>query len=290
MLAVCTLFLVVAGASVTSNQAGLSVPDWPLSYGQVMPEMKDGVFYEHGHRMIASGVGFLTIILALWLWKSDDRVWMRNLGLAALLAVIAQGILGGMTVLFLLPKAISVSHACLAQIFFSTTVAIALFTSAGWRQGPVEVEDSGWPSLRMLALVLPPLVLMQIALGAAYRHRALGIMPHVIGAILIGTFLLMVAVFVLVQFGSHPALRRCSLWLISITFFQILLGVVAYAARISTLDAPYPMPVMVVSTVLHVATGALTMASSVLLSLQILRHVRPQAVTLAASQIASRTR
>ena len=84
LLAVSTLFLVIAGASVTSNQAGLSVPDWPLSYGQVMPEMKGGVFYEHGHRMIASAVGFLTVILAIWLWRTEQRAWVRRLGFAAL--------------------------------------------------------------------------------------------------------------------------------------------------------------------------------------------------------------
>ena len=129
LLAISTLFLVIAGASVTSNQAGLSVPDWPLSYGQVMPEMKGGVFYEHGHRMIASAVGFLTVIFAMWLWRAEPRAWVRRLGLVAVAGVILQGVLGGLTVLYLLPKAVSISHACLAQLFFSTTVALALFTS-----------------------------------------------------------------------------------------------------------------------------------------------------------------
>src|SRR3954453_3032388 len=134
LVAVSTLFLVIAGASVTSNQAGLSVPDWPLSYGQVMPEMKGGVFYEHGHRIIASAVGLLTVILVVWLWRAESRLWVRWLGLAALAGVILQGVLGGLTVLYLLPKAVSISHACLAQLFFSTTVALALFTSPGWRR------------------------------------------------------------------------------------------------------------------------------------------------------------
>src|SRR3954463_8026608 len=111
VLAGCTLFLVIAGASVTSNQAGLSVPDWPLSYGKVMPEMKGGVFYEHGHRMIATLVGFLTVILAIWIWRADERPWMRRLGLWALAAVIVQGVLGGMTVKFMLPKPVSIAHA-----------------------------------------------------------------------------------------------------------------------------------------------------------------------------------
>src|SRR5258708_19271919 len=121
LLAVCTLFLVVAGASVTSKEAGLSVPDWPLSYGQVMPQVSGGVFFEHGHRMVGTTVGFMTIILAVWIALVETRKWMKTLGWIALGAVIVQGGLGGMTVKLLLPPAVSVSHACLAQLFFSLT-------------------------------------------------------------------------------------------------------------------------------------------------------------------------
>ncbi|MFN7922781.1 MAG: COX15/CtaA family protein, partial [Bryobacteraceae bacterium] len=155
LLACCTLFLVVAGATVTSKEAGLSVPDWPLSYGQIMPEMKGGIFYEHGHRMVATTVGFLTIILAVWLWRVEDRAWMKRLGLVALAAVCAQGLLGGLTVIYMLPKAVSISHACLAELFFSTTCAIALFTSRSWRRGPVPVESSGWASRPGQVIWLP---------------------------------------------------------------------------------------------------------------------------------------
>src|SRR5947209_126084 len=124
LLAVCTLFLVVAGASVTSKEAGLSVPDWPLSYGQVMPQMTGGVFFEHGHRMIGATVGMLTIGLALWIWRTDKRTWMRKLGWTALIWVIVVGAFGGLTVKLLLPPPVSVTHTCLAQLFFSMTVAI----------------------------------------------------------------------------------------------------------------------------------------------------------------------
>src|SRR6202051_4216902 len=94
LVAVCTLFLVIAGASVTSKEAGLSVPDWPLSYGQVMPQMTGGVFFEHGHRMDATAVGVMTIILCIWLALVETRKWMKTLGIVALGAVIFQGLLG----------------------------------------------------------------------------------------------------------------------------------------------------------------------------------------------------
>ena len=135
LLACCTLLLVVAGGLVTSRDAGLSVPDWPLSYGKLMPQMEGGILYEHGHRMVATTVGLLTIVSMIWIFRAERRRWMKWLGVIALVAVIAQGVLGGLTVLFLLPWWISTSHACLAQLFFSTTVAMALFTSDWWLGG-----------------------------------------------------------------------------------------------------------------------------------------------------------
>src|SRR6058998_2993720 len=139
-VAASTVLLILAGSFVTSTDSGLSVPDWPTTYGWNMftfPPSKwvGGILYEHGHRLIASTVGFLTIVLAVWVWLQEDRRWMRWLGVTALGAVIAQGILGGLTVLFFLPTAISTAHAGLAEIFFCLTVAIALFTSRGWIEG-----------------------------------------------------------------------------------------------------------------------------------------------------------
>jgi len=274
LLAAATLFLVVAGATVTSQEAGLSVPDWPLSYGKVMPEMTGGIFYEHGHRMVASTVGFLTIVLAVWLWKAEDRQWMKRLGLAALGAVIAQGVLGGMTVMFLLPKPVSISHACLAQLFFSTTVAIALFTSPQWRRGPDPVDALGWPATPAGSLLAPLAILTQLALGAAYRHKALDLIPHVLGAVVVAAIVLVVSIFFLTRYGRHGALRSTAVALLTLTFSQVFLGIGAYMSRVATSEAPQPMPVMVWFTVAHVAVGALTLATSILLAIQVRRHVR----------------
>ncbi len=277
VLACATLFLVVAGASVTSNEAGLSVPDWPLSYGKVMPEMQGGIFYEHGHRMVATTVGFLTVILAIWLWRAEQRVWMKRLGLVAVAAVIAQGVLGGMTVLFLLPKPVSISHACLAQLFFSTTCALALFTSPGWKRGAQPVDAAGWIATPQGALIVPMATLCQLALGAAFRHKWLPLWPHALGAAIVTGIILYAAVFLLVNYPRHQALRETATALLAITFVQVFLGVGAYMSRVATADAPQPMPVMVWFTVTHVAAGALTMAFSVLMAIQVRRHVREDA-------------
>lgn len=273
LVAFCTLFLVVAGGLVTSNDAGLSVPDWPLSYGKLMPPMEGGIFYEHGHRMVATTVGILTIILAIWLWRAEPRRWMRRLGWTALAAVILQGILGGMTVIFMLPKPVSITHACLAELFFSTTVAIAVFTSKSWIRGPKLVEDRT-QALRRLAIATPVCVLGQVALGAAARHHALGVIPHIVGAMVVMAVAMWTGLWVLMSHPAHVALRRSALTLLSLSASQVFLGLAAYMSRIATADAPQPMPVMIWTTVAHVAVGALTMAASVVLALQVFRNVR----------------
>ncbi|MEZ5399825.1 MAG: COX15/CtaA family protein [Bryobacteraceae bacterium] len=274
LLAICTLFLVVAGASVTSMEAGLSVPDWPLSYGQVMPEMKGGIFYEHGHRMVATTVGFLTIILAIWMWRAEERAWMRRLGFVALAAVCFQGLLGGLTVLYMLPKPVSISHACLAELFFSLTCAMALFTSASWKRGPMTVEPSGWFTRGNRILLLPGVALLQVALGAAFRHKALPLAWHVGGAALVTAVVVAVSIVLITEYPKHPALRTVATALVAITLAQVFLGVAAYMSRVATATAPQPMPIMVGFTVAHVALGATTMAASVLTAILVFRHVR----------------
>ena len=127
-----TFVLLFVGGLVTSTGSGLAVPDWPLSFGMLLPPMRGGVLFEHGHRLAAALVGGLTVALALWTVVSEPRPGVRALGLTALLAVILQGVLGGVTVLYKLPLAVSVTHACLAQAFFCLTVTLALVTGAGW--------------------------------------------------------------------------------------------------------------------------------------------------------------
>jgi cytochrome c oxidase assembly protein subunit 15 len=130
-----TFCLIIAGALVTSNDAGLSVPDWPTSFGSLykIPRMVGGVRFEHTHRMVAEFVGLLTIIIAIWTWRVDKRPWMKALGIGALGTVIAQGILGGITVLHFLPPAVSTAHAIVGQTFFCIAVAIALGLSGSRR-------------------------------------------------------------------------------------------------------------------------------------------------------------
>ncbi len=168
--AVSTLILIAAGGHVTSTGSGLSVPDWPLSYGMWMPPMVGGIFYEHGHRMIASTVGFLTVLLAIWTWRVENRSWVKRLSGIALAAVIAQGLLGGLTVIYLLPTSVSVSHACLAQTYFSLVVTIWLVTSGWWSSTEPVLIDDRPVSTRWLAVFAGMTVYVQLILGAVVRH------------------------------------------------------------------------------------------------------------------------
>jgi len=208
----------------------------------------------------------------------------------ALVAVVVQGVLGGLTVLLLLPWWISTAHACLAQLFFSTTVAIALFTSDWWMRGGVKLdgvsldEDSKYP-IRDWSLVAPVGVLCQLALGAAARHKAIGSIYHISFSPFVTGVILWVSLRILVHYGRNRELRLAATTLVGITFCQVFLGIAAYMSRIAYADAVQPMPLMVTFTVFHVAVGALTMAASVALAILVRRNVMAPAREFAASRI-----
>ena len=172
IVSACTLFLIFAGAMVTSHDAGLAVPDWPLSYGMVFPPMVGGVFYEHGHRLIASTVGFMTVILTIWVWKIENRKWVKNLALAALGLVIVQGLLGGLTVLFFLPTSVSTLHAMTGQSFFVVTIILAYSLSREF--GQLNFSDR-CQNLYKAPLVFVAVLYVQLFLGAWMRHSASGL-------------------------------------------------------------------------------------------------------------------
>jgi cytochrome c oxidase assembly protein subunit 15 len=288
LVAVCTLLLIFIGGLVTSTGSGLAVPDWPLSYGQVFPEMVGGVAYEHGHRMAAAVVGLLTVVLALWLWKQEPRRWVRMLGFWALVTVVSQGILGGITVLFLLPTAVSISHAALAQIFLCLTVCIAVFTSPRWQGNESRLSGSGPRSVRSLAGVITGVVYLQILVGALVRHTGSGLaipdfplsygrlvppfftsqillhFTHRVGALVIVVIVVWLALRVFKLRPPQEKLRRGVIFLMLVVAAQILLGgATIWSSRATIL------------TTLHVAGGALTLVSILYLTLHVHRILQP---------------
>jgi len=169
-----TFFLIFAGGMVTSTGSGLAVPDWPLSYGMLFPPMVGGVFYEHGHRMVAAAVGLLTLALAVWVGTTERRRWARNLAYAALGVVILQGVLGGITVLFFLPTPVSVGHALLAQTFLVIIIVLAYALS---HERAAREAGSGavHPALSRWAVAVFGLIYLQLFIGAWMRHTGSGL-------------------------------------------------------------------------------------------------------------------
>ncbi len=172
-----TLFLICIGGLVTSHEAGMAVPDWPTTYGYNMfffPFSKwvGGIFYEHSHRLVASGVGFMTIVLALGLWLRESRSWVRWLGVIALMGVIGQGVLGGLRVTESMPE-LGIFHAALAQLFLALVAAIALFTSPWWRETRESVPQAG--ELRPYYSWISALIFLQLMVAATMRHQHAGL-------------------------------------------------------------------------------------------------------------------
>jgi cytochrome c oxidase assembly protein subunit 15 len=278
VVAACFVFLlIVAGALVTSNEAGLSVPDWPTSFGSLyrIPPLVGGVKFEHGHRMLAEWIGVLTIGVAVWTQKVDQRRWMRVLAWSALGTVIAQGILGGLTVLFYLPPAISTAHATLAQTFFCIMVSIAFFTSKSWVQMPASVVRlDARPRLTTIAMVTVAAVWLQLIMGAAFRHSGIRLLPHIIGAAVVFCVVNWLAITTLKRHRATPQLARPATTLLSLLLAQITLGLASYITRVLwSQGVSAPLTSMVAATVAHVACGALVLVTSVILTVQIHRYV-----------------
>jgi len=284
LVSAATVLLIVAGGLVTSTGSGLAVPDWPTSYGWnmftfPMQHMVGGIFYEHGHRLIASGVGFLTIILAFWIWKAEPRRWMRVIGFTALAAVCVQGLLGGITVLYFLPTPVSTAHAGLAQIFFCLTVAIALFTSKGWTQPTYEPVDDRM--LRLVATTTTAFIYLQIIVGATMRHSDAGLaipdFPLVFGGLIppvwtpqvavhyahrIGAVIVTLAIAATVSHVWYHHSRRSELRSPAVMLACLVLAQVTLGAFVV-----WSQKNVAINTA-HVVVGALTLATSLVLTLR----------------------
>lgn len=278
MFTACAAFVVItAGALVTSNDAGLSVPDWPTSFGYLVkvPHFVGGVRYEWSHRMVAGTLVTLTLAIALWTLLVEKRRWLRWLAVAAFCTVIAQAILGGLTVLLFQPPWISTAHATVAQTFFCIAVAIALFTGRRWVEEVPRVElDSRRPSLFTLTLLSIFVLYVQLILGGMFRHHGMSWWPHVLHALIVSFVLAWTAVRALSVYSHLEAVRKPAIVMLSLLITQLCLGFTAFLTRVAWgKDAAQPELPMVISTVSHVAVGALLLATTVILAIQVWRHV-----------------
>ena len=282
-----TVLLFVAGALVTSNDAALSVPDWPKSFGTWFPTLRQlagGAFFEHSHRVIAGALGVFILLLAILIWVKDGRRWLRWFGVIAVGSVVVQAVLGGEVVRQLLHYWLPVMHACFGQIIFAAVLAIAVFTSKWWMEDHARLADSGSPSIHTIATLNAEMIFLQVVLGAGFRHQELPVWPHILGAFVVLATVVWTAIALRKRFGGSPELTRARILLHSIFGIQFLLGFGAYWSRLATLEAPGPAPVMVLLTVTHTVVGALLFAFSVLIVLICYRIVPRGREVAAANQ------
>ncbi|MGA3292445.1 MAG: COX15/CtaA family protein [Candidatus Acidiferrales bacterium] len=283
----CTVLLLMAGALVTNNNAGDSVPDWPLAYGRAIPPFVDGIRFEYAHRVIAGLVAVLTLILAVWVVRAERRPVARHLSWSAFALVIAQAALGGFRVLAGYPDLSATAHATVAQIFFVMLVGLSIYLSPWWQSDQPQLDDSGAPPARYLTVWTTAAILVQIVLGAAFRHGALGIVPHLVGAGVVTTLVVWTGRAVKNRFRQDRDLRRGVALLHSFFGIQLLLGGAAWWEMRQVWDAVQSAPLYVLLTVAHVLGGALTLASSVLLTMYCFRLIRPAAALAAGSPVGS---
>jgi len=274
ILACATFPLLFIGGLVTSLGVGLAVPDWPTTFGHNMflypwSNMVGGVFYEHGHRLVASSVGLITILLAVTLWFEEKRNWLRWLGVTALGLVIGQGVLGGLRVV-LLQQTLAIIHACFAQAFFALTVSLALFTSAEWRDraGAQPIADGG--RLRRLGAITTALIYLQIVFGAVLRHSGEGLEAHLLIAALVAIHVILLLLRVTRAHWNHVKLVRPAYYLGMLLLLQLMLGSASYFGKFTTV-LRWPDEALVLLTTTHLIVGALMLAISLVITLRAYR-------------------
>ena len=269
---VASIFLLLlAGGLVTSHKAGLAVPDWPLSYGRFFPPMVGNIFWEHGHRMIAGLVGILTLIFAVWVQIREKRNWVKKLAWAAFALVFVQALLGGLTVLTMLPAPVSIAHACVGQTFFCLAIAIAYFLSPRFAASQGEEHAANRRRLRRLLIMTTAFIYLQLILGAAVRHTGHAVIPHLMVAFLVVVHVILAGVRILRFFETDKALVRFGGGLAFLTVIQIFLGMGSFIFTRLMASGDAPSPAQVAFTAAHQTTGALVLGASVLLTLMVWR-------------------
>jgi cytochrome c oxidase assembly protein subunit 15 len=287
-----TFPLLFIGGLVTSKGAGLAVPDWPTTFGYNMflypwSEMVGNIFYEHSHRLVASSVGILTILLCAALWLQEARPWVRWLGAGALGLVIVQGVVGGLRVV-LLEQTLAILHACLAQAFFALAVGLAVFTSSDWSRTEHRVNSAHAIRFRVLCLFTTALVYLQAVSGAVVRHSGAAVDLHVALALVVALHVALVARRAWKFHRAEERLRRPAIVLIALLVVQLTLGVGSYLGKFSSLGAVWSRPLVVAVTTTHVVTGALLLVTCLVLTLRAFRFLAPAAPAQSAGFLSER--
>jgi cytochrome c oxidase assembly protein subunit 15 len=271
-----TLVLIVAGGIVTTTGSGMAVPDWPTTFGHNMflfpwARMVGGVLYEHAHRLIGSGVGLLTVSLAGLLWGLDRRPWVRRLGAVALGAVLVQGTLGGLRVVWA-ADGLAIVHGAFAQGFVGLLAVLALVTSRGW-QAPVDpVSDPDLLDLRRWALATTACLYLQVVLGTLVTHRSLWVHAHILVAVGVSAGVVLLGIRIAPRRQAQPELAGPMAALRVAWLVQLGLGVGAYVARFHASTVPTGPVLALWLPVAHRLVASLMLITGLTLTLRLYRR------------------
>lgn len=267
LFVVCwTAGLLTVGALVTSDDAALSVSDWPTSFGSFFPPLRlltGGALIEDTHRLIGAVLGVWVIILAALLAGYDERPWVKKLGYAAVFGVVLQGILGGLAIVHVRHYWLPVIHACVAEIIFAILVSLAVFTSRWYCQDLPQYPDPSTPTIHSLVTFNAIVIFAQALLGAGSRHRYMSYSPHVIWSMIVLLSVIWTASTLRRRFPNVVALSRARILLHALVGLQLLFGIGSLWSRINTSDVAPPLPVVIALTVIHTITGAVLFAISI---------------------------
>ena len=282
--AAASFLLIFVGGLVTSTGSALAVPDWPLAFGKLIPPLVGGIRFEWGHRLVAAVVSALTLILAIWTWYREPRRWVRITALAALGLILLQAVLGGLTVLMMLPLPLAVAHAATAQAFFCLMIAMVLFTRPGFathRAHSGVRYDCKRPSMTVLTTMTTVAVYVQILIGAVMRHLGAGLaipdfpasygrlvppfdsfavdinFAHRCGAVVVALLVSWTFVRTIRSYGAVRPLRNGAILMLAAVALQILMGALTvWSGR------------AVLPTTAHVAIGAAVLGASLALTIR----------------------
>jgi cytochrome c oxidase assembly protein subunit 15 len=273
-----TILLILAGGVVTATGAGLAVPDWPTTFGYNMftfplSGMVGGILYEHSHRLIGSLVGLLTLALAVSLWVADRRRWVRWLGAAGVLAVVFQGVLGGLRVV-LVAGELALLHGVLAHAFLGLAAGLALFTSRAWKTEAIPLPVGAAGRLSGWLLLVTVGTYVQIALGAVVTHTGRRLDAHLGLAVLLSVLVPVLTHRVRARFGGRPELTRPARLLLLFWIVQLFLGLGAYGMRLGGVQSPMLSFLALFFPVAHRLGAASMLVVSLVLTLQAFRLSR----------------
>lgn len=268
--ALCALIVVVLGAIVTALERPIAVDPTPAMLASAAP-------IQLWHEIIGGIAIVLMLVVAIGV--------RSELGWIGFAAALAGGVLGLKTITQMIPAGAGVVHALLAQIFFAAVIAVVVMVSRAWQSAPDPVYDTWKPSMRSLATAVPAIILLQVTLGACYRYRVLGVIWHILNAMIVLLLVLCVAVFLVRQLPNHPTLRPAAITLGVITAVQVLLGFTTFMMLILF---PESSLAVITTGVLHVTNGALTFGAAAALAVLIRHNVRQPLAVAGHAQVSDR--